>query len=98
MRMLDTCATVLSWGTPGSPVDGGGGRWPPLMVRSRSCHAAGPATLPHQVLPRCAAEARATVRTQLLWTDAFLSWLQVRRGKEYCSEVLFQLRWVPAHA
>ena len=31
--MLDTCATVLSWGTPGAPVDGGGGRWSPIMVR-----------------------------------------------------------------
>ena len=32
-RVLDACATVLSWGTPGNPVDGGGGRWSPLMVR-----------------------------------------------------------------
>ena len=32
-RVLDACATVLGWGTPGSPVDGGGGRWSPIMVR-----------------------------------------------------------------
>ena len=32
-RVLDTCSMVLTWGTPGAPVDGGGGRWPPLMVR-----------------------------------------------------------------
>ena len=32
-QVLDACATVLSWGTPGNPVDGGGGRWSPLMVR-----------------------------------------------------------------
>ena len=32
-RTLDTCATVLGWGTPGGPVDGGGGRWAPLKVR-----------------------------------------------------------------
>ena len=32
-RTLDTCTTVLSWGTPGGPVDGGGGRWAPLKVR-----------------------------------------------------------------
>ena len=32
-RVLDICATVLTWGTPGGPVDGGGGRWSPLMVR-----------------------------------------------------------------
>ena len=32
-RVLDACATVLSWGTPGMPADGGGGRWSPLMVR-----------------------------------------------------------------
>ena len=25
-RVLDACATVLGWGTPGSPVDGGAGR------------------------------------------------------------------------
>ena len=32
-RTLDACAAVLSWGTPGCPADGGGGRQPPLMVR-----------------------------------------------------------------
>ena len=37
-RALDTCATVLAWGTPGGPVDGGGGRWPPLMVRRGQEH------------------------------------------------------------
>ena len=37
-RVLDTCATVLSWGTPGGPVDGGGGRWSPLMVRRGQEH------------------------------------------------------------
>jgi hypothetical protein len=37
-RTLDTCATVLAWGTPGGPVDGGGGRWPPLMVRRGQEH------------------------------------------------------------
>ena len=34
-RALDACATVLGWGTPGCPTDGGGGRWSPLMVRRR---------------------------------------------------------------
>ena len=33
-RVLDVCAAVLRWGTPGGPVDGGGGRQPPLKVRS----------------------------------------------------------------
>ena len=32
-RVLDACAVVLGWGTPGCPADGGGGRWSPLMVR-----------------------------------------------------------------
>ena len=32
-RVLDACAAVLGWGTPGCPADGGGGRWSPLMVR-----------------------------------------------------------------
>ena len=32
-RVLDAFTTVLSWGTPGSPADGGGGRWSPIMVR-----------------------------------------------------------------
>ena len=32
-RVLDACVTVLSWGTPGKPADGGGGRWSPIMVR-----------------------------------------------------------------
>ena len=32
-RVLDTCAAVLGWGTPGCPADGGGGRWSPIMVR-----------------------------------------------------------------
>ena len=37
-RVLDTCATVLSWGMPGAPVDGGGGRQSPLMVRHAQEH------------------------------------------------------------
>ena len=37
-RVLDTCTTVLSWGTPDGPVDGGGGRWSPLMVRRGQEH------------------------------------------------------------
>ena len=32
-RVLDACAAVLGWGTPGCTVDGGGGRWSPIMVR-----------------------------------------------------------------
>ena len=32
-RVLDVCATVLAWGTPGYPVDGdrGGGRWARML-------------------------------------------------------------------
>ena len=40
-RVLDACAAVLGWGTPGCPADGGGGRWSPLMVRHSS------AAVPH---------------------------------------------------
>ena len=40
-RVLDACTTVLSWGTPGCPADGGGGRWSPLMVRHGCGGAAG---------------------------------------------------------
>ena len=83
-RVLDACATVLGWGTPGSPVDGGGGSWPPLMVCS-SRHA------------RCAAQGTCHgAHVVLLCGSMFLVWPQVRRGKEYCSEVLFQLRCVTA--
>ena len=73
-----TCAlrTVLCWGTPGGAVDGGGGRWSPLMV---SCAAAACArsTLGACLMPcgLCAARAH-----------------QVRRAQKDCSEVLFQLR------
>ena len=39
-RVLDACAAVLSWGMPGHPVDGGGGRWSPLKVRRIHEHCA----------------------------------------------------------
>ena len=52
-RMLDTCATVLTWGTPDGPVDGGGGRWSPLMVRRGQAHCwGGPKAATHSLGPK----------------------------------------------
>ena len=76
-RVLDVCATVLRWGTPGGAVDGAGGRWPPLMVRRAAV---------------VSARAAPGVRLAGWPMPSLACALQVRRAQEHGSEALFQLR------